>query len=308
MKPLSSVPSWKAWLKAFRLRTLPLAMASILMGSFLAYARGVFRTEVFVLASLTTLLLQVLSNLANDYGDSVHGADGDARKGPQRMVQAGIISPQAMKRAMGVFALLSLLSGLALLWVSLGWGMAFWVFLGIGLLGIVAAVTYTSGPKPYGYAGLGDISVMLFFGWVGVMGVYYLYAGVFDAYILLPATSSGLLATAVLNVNNIRDIASDKQAGKMSIPVRIGRKAACRYHAVLLSGALVCAFAYVLLQGYTPQGYLFLLAAPFLLINQQAVLHKTDPRDLDPYLKQMALSALLFTLLFGAGLLWYMRA
>ncbi|PWJ42792.1 1,4-dihydroxy-2-naphthoate polyprenyltransferase [Sediminitomix flava] len=291
----------KAWLQAFRLRTLPLALSCIGMGSFLAAQQGSFRGDVLGLCILTTIFLQILSNLANDYGDSVHGADSEEREGPSRMVQTGVISLSAMKKAMIIFTILSLVSGISLLVVSLGSGMALWLFLGLGILSIIAAITYTAGSNPYGYAGLGDISVLIFFGLVGVLGTYYLHAQSFSYNLVLPALSCGFFATAVLNVNNVRDIESDKLAGKRSIPVRIGRKNAVIYHWVLILGGLICTTVYVL-QNYTnPWQFLFLASAPLLLKNGFAVQKYTSPKDLDPYLKQMALSTLVFVLLFGIG-------
>src|SRR5690554_4435762 len=210
----------QAWLHAIRLRTLPLALASILMASFMAQYHGLFRWEVFVLAALTTTLLQILSNLANDYGDSIHGADSAVRQGPIRAVQSGIISSGEMKKAMLVFALLSFISGNLLLFIALNDLFVYLSFVALGLLSIIAAVTYTSGTKPYGYLGLGDISVFLFFGLVGVLGTYYLHTLEFSPQLVLPAVSLGLFSTAVLNINNIRDINSDAQAGKN--PFRCG--------------------------------------------------------------------------------------
>lgn len=291
----------KTWLSAFRLRTLPLALASIGMGSFLAGADGTFSGSIFALCALTTIFLQILSNLANDYGDSIHGADSSDRQGPQRAVQSGQISRKAMFRAMIVFALLSLGSGLSLLYIALDSIKEFLMFLGLGVLAIIAAITYTAGKKPYGYEGLGDLSVLLFFGWVGVIGTYFLHAGTFDSSLLLPASSCGLFAVAVLNVNNIRDIESDKKAGKRSIPVRIGRSKAITYHWFLLGIGVLCAMTYVLIKFETPWQWLFLLSLPLLWINGRAVQTKEKASDLDPFLKQMALTTLLFVLTFGIG-------
>jgi 1,4-dihydroxy-2-naphthoate octaprenyltransferase len=293
----------QAWLLAFRLRTLPLALASILMGSFLANSHKAFQWSIFGLCVLTTVLLQILSNLANDYGDSKHGADSKDRQGPKRAVQAGLISSQAMKNAMILFAISAFVSGLGLLWVALGTNLRLFVgFLLLGVAALVAAVTYTAGSKPYGYAGLGDISVLLFFGWVGVMGSYFLYTKTFLWDLLLPATCCGCFATAVLNVNNIRDIDSDRQAGKLSIPVRIGREKAVVYHAILLFLGFACAVCYTLLNFMNGLQFLFLLAAPLLAKNFWAVQTQKTAQSLDPYLKQMAISALLFVLSFGLGL------
>ncbi|MCS6968197.1 MAG: 1,4-dihydroxy-2-naphthoate polyprenyltransferase [Cytophagales bacterium] len=295
--------SVKDWIEAFRLRTLPLALSSVLLGNWLAAAEGAFRWSVFLLTALTTLLLQILSNLANDYGDAVHGADlVKERKGPARAVQSGKISRSAMKRAILVCSLLALLSGLALLFISLGTqNPIFWIFLLTGLVAIAAAITYTVGAHPYGYAGLGDLAVLIFFGWVGVIGAYYLQTLHFTPTLFLPATACGLLAVAVLNINNIRDIESDKKAGKRSLPVRIGVENAVLYHWLLLLGAIVCCIAYALLlnKGFYP--LLFMGATPSLVRNGLAVSRLKNSPVLDFYLKQMAFSALFFTTLLGVG-------
>ncbi|RIJ34106.1 1,4-dihydroxy-2-naphthoate polyprenyltransferase [Pontibacter oryzae] len=293
----------QAWISAFRPRTLPLALSCIGMGGFMAAANGVFDATVVGLCVLTTLFLQILSNLANDYGDSKHGADSVHREGPMRAVQAGHIQAEHMKKGMLVFSLLSLVSGLLLLWVAFGTnGMLLsLVFLGLGLASIWAAISYTAGDKPYGYAGLGDIFVFVFFGLVGVLGTYFLQAQALQPVVILPALVCGFFSTAVLNVNNIRDINSDTLAGKRSIPVRLGPKRARVYHILLLLGGVASAFAYVLLTFQSLWQFLFILALPLLLVNALNVWRKQTSRELDPYLKQMALTTLLFVLLFGLG-------
>lgn len=284
------------------MRTLPLALASIGMGTFLAAAAGHFDGKVFALCVLTTTLLQVLSNLANDYGDSIHGADSDDRQGPKRAVQSGAITKKAMFRALVLFSILSLLSGAALAYVAIeDFGAVFWFFIGLGVLAVIAAITYTAGYRPYGYAGLGDLSVLIFFGFVATIGAAYLYEPVLRWDYVLPALSTGLFSVAVLNVNNIRDIESDKKAGKMSIPVRIGRPAAVFYHIALLSIGFACALIYVGLNYSSPWQLLFLLCLPLLVKNAKATISKTKAADLDPYLKQMALTTLVFVVLFGVG-------
>lgn len=295
----------KNWLIAARLRTLPLALSSIAMGIFLAVKDGFFNTYIAVACVLTTVFLQVLSNFANDYGDSVHGADSAERTGPKRAVQTGAITSKAMKNAVYVMATLSFLSGLWLLYVSL-WSnkTALITLLIIGILAIAAAIAYTNGKKPYGYAGLGDISVYIFFGLVGVIGTYYLFAQTWHWQLLLPASSCGLLATGVLNINNIRDIESDKKAGKLSIPVRLGAKNARIYHIFLLFSSVIAIIFYVLLQeNYSYWNWLFLVSVPLLFINGKSVWQKQKAQELDPYLKQLALSTLLFVLSFGVGLM-----
>lgn len=273
------------------------------MGAFLAADAGAFRWDIFLLAVLTTIFLQILSNLANDYGDSIHGADNASRKGPSRAVQSGVITSQQMRRVIALFTLLSLASGVILLIVSFGseWR-AILFFLALGLLSIGAAVTYTIGRKPYGYIGLGDLSVLLFFGFTGVMGSYYLFAKTVTSYEILPALSMGLLSVAVLNVNNIRDIESDRVAGKFSIPVRLGRRKAVIYHWGLLVLSVSCALLYTALDYQSPWQLLFLLAAPLFVMNGVAVTRKPSEL-LDPWLRQMAMSALIFVLLFGVGLI-----
>jgi 1,4-dihydroxy-2-naphthoate octaprenyltransferase len=252
---------------------------------------------------ITTVLLQILSNVANDYGDSVHGADHAGRQGPARAVQSGAITRQAMKRAVWIFALLSLVSGIALLYMAFGWNArAFLFFLALGLLSILAAVGYTAGKKPYGYVGLGDASVMIFFGWVGVGGTYYLLTRQLDYAVVLPAISCGAFAVGVLNINNVRDIESDRAAGKFSLPVRMGKKWAAHYHAGLIVVGLGAALAYTVLHWHSPWQLLFLVTVVFFVPIARAVIHKPSS-ELDPYLKRMAVATLLFVLLFGAGLL-----
>ena len=293
----------KAWIGAFRLRTLPLALSSIFMGAFLAAEKLQFKMPVLLLSALTTIFLQVLSNLANDYGDSVHGADHAERVGPARAVQSGKITSAAMKKGIYVLIALSLIAGIGLLWVALGSNLTlFFTFLGLGILSIVAAITYTAGKKPYGYAGLGDISVLIFFGWVGVIGSYFLHTQSFYPSLILPATSCGLFAVGVLNINNIRDIYSDQKVGKLSIPVRIGRQRAVYYHWGLLSIGFSCAIIYTLLNYKSPFQWLFLVTAILFLTNARAVNKFEDPKLLDPYLKHMALSTFQFVIIFGAGL------
>lgn len=291
------------WITASRPRTLPLAVASIILGSFLAGADGSFRWIVTLLCGLTAVFLQILSNLANDYGDSIHGADSADRTGPARAVQSGQVTADEMRRAMLLFGVLSAVSGVSLILVALGTGALLWliVFALLGGAAIWAAVNYTAGGNPYGYVGLGDLFVLIFFGWVGVMGTYFLNTQTLDWLILLPATACGLLAVAVLNINNIRDIESDKKAGKHSIPVRIGGERARQYHWLLLGLAVLCAVLYVLLTNYSPFQWLFVVMIPLLVRNGRSVATTYDPPKINPLLKQMSLTTLAFVILFGIG-------
>ena len=296
------MPSIHDWMIAARPRTLPLALASIGMGAFLAASVNQFRWDVFALTVLTTIFLQVLSNFANDYGDSIHGADRVEREGPKRAVQSGAISANAMRRAMILLAFLSFISGIALLLISIRWNVQLLiVFLMLGLLAIAAAVTYTAGRKPYGYAGLGDVSVLIFFGLVGVLGSFFLYTGYIAPLFLLPALSCGFFSVGVLNVNNIRDINTDQLAGKKSIPVRLGRNHAVIYHWVLLASGVLCSVVFVLLSYSTAYQWIFLVSVPLLIRNGKAVQTKMQAAELDPYLRQLALTTLVYVLTFGIG-------
>ena len=293
----------KAWLYAARPRTLALAIAGIVLGLFLAAARAEVRWLPAVLTLLTAVLLQILSNLANDYGDSLHGADHDERSGPRRAVQSGMISAEQMRRAMLLTAACAMLSGLVLVWMAFG-ARAIWLvalFLLLGAAAVWAAIAYTASSNPYGYRGLGDLFVFVFFGLVAVGGAYFLQTASLPPVVLLPAASCGFFAVGVLNVNNIRDIDSDRRAGKRSIPVRLGAHRARIYHWVLLLGGLGAALAYVLLTYRSPWQFLFLLSAPLFIRNGLTVWRAQASEALDPMLKQLSLSTLFFVLTFGVG-------
>lgn len=291
-----------SWIAAMRLRTLPLTIACIGLGGFLAAYNNLFSWPVFLLSLLTALCLQILSNLANDYGDSIHGADHEGRQGPRREVQSGNISPGAMRAGMAFFGLLSLISGLVLLSISNISMSVFLAFLGLGVLSIIAAILYTNGRLPYGYVGLGDLSVFLFFGLLGVGGSYFLHAGIMDWSVLLPASACGLLTVGVLNINNIRDIESDRAAGKYSIPVRLGREKAGYYHWTLIILAIVLSAVYVILNYSHPIQGLFILGVPLLIANGRAVWKQKETSGLDPFLRQMAIATLVFSILLGLSM------
>jgi 1,4-dihydroxy-2-naphthoate polyprenyltransferase len=297
----------KSWLAAARPRTLPLALASIILGSFLASAAGRFNGTIAILAALTTIFLQILSNFANDYGDAVSGKDTAERVGPRRAVATGLITKEAMLRGIIITSVLALISGVWLLVEALRGAPkeVFWIFLGLGFLSIGAAIAYTNGKRPYGYSGFGDIAVLLFFGWVGVLGTYFLHTLSFDPLLLLPATSVGLFATGVLNINNIRDIETDAKTGKLSIPVRLGVKRAIRYHWLLLFGGMLCAVLYTLATGSAWVSWIYILAFPLFVVNGRAISAHQKPGELNPRLGQLALSTLLFVVLFGLGQVWY---
>ncbi|AIR05297.1 1,4-dihydroxy-2-naphthoate octaprenyltransferase [Cedecea neteri] len=291
----------QAWLESLRPRTLPLAFASIVCGSALAYWQGVFDPAVALLALLTAGLLQILSNLANDYGDAVKGSDKEDRIGPLRGMQKGMITQAQMKRALVITVVLICLSGLSLVALACHTFADFMGFLLLGVLSIVAAITYTVGTRPYGYMGLGDISVLVFFGWISVAGTWYLQAHSLAPLVILPATACGLLATAVLNINNLRDIDSDRENGKSTLAVRLGPVIARRYHAGLLIGSLVCLALFNLIWLKSLWGWLFVLAAPLLLKQAAYVVREQSPVAMRPMLERTVKAALLTNLLFAMG-------
>ncbi len=236
----------KPWLQAFRLRTLPLAIGAITMGAFAANIAGVFRADVYVLCLLTAILLQILSNLANDYGDFKKGTDNDKRVGPKRALQSGIISEKAMFNAVILFSAACLVCGLLLLWVSFGtfgnWQT--WAMFVVGLAAIAAAIKYTVGKSAYGYSGLGDVFVFIFFGLVSVGGTYFLMAKTIEIQLLLPAICFGCLSVGVLNINNLRDITNDKASNKITLAVKLGRVRTQYYHLLLLLVSINAMFAF----------------------------------------------------------------
>ncbi len=293
----------QAWLESLRLKTLPLAVAAIMTGSALASWAGHFKWSVTLLALLTASLLQILSNLANDYGDVTKGSDTEKRIGPMRGMQKGLITAQQMQTALKITVLLSCLSGISLIIVACHSPSDIIGFLGLGLLAIIAAITYTVGAKPYGYMGLGDLSVLIFFGWFSVLGTYYLQANTFSLDTVLPATACGLLSVAVLNINNLRDIETDRQNGKNTLAVRLGGKKARYYHATLLTGAMLCFVIFTLLYLINWYNWLFLLSFPLLLQHMLQVLRDPTAKGMRPKLVQMVKAALLTNTLFSIGLI-----
>lgn len=293
------------WIEAARPRTLPLAFSSTLLGSFLAYSDKPFKVSVVILALLTTLFLQILSNLANDYGDSINGMDNEHRVGPKRSVQSGAIAAKSMLLAIIVTSLLTLNSGVLLIAYGFNFkisaGVIIFFLLGLAALG--AAIKYTVGSNPYGYSGFGDLFVYIFFGLTGVLGTYYLHTGTFNYSLLLPASAVGLLSTAVLNLNNMRDIEGDARSGKRTLVVMMGSQKAHWYHLALVAGAWICFLLYTMLtfHSYIQFGYLVML--PFFVIHLKKVFTTTPPAALDPQLRQLALATFGTVLLFGIGMI-----
>lgn len=299
---MTDISRTQAWLESLRPKTLPLAFSAIVVGTALAWWQGHFNPLVAILALVTAGLLQILSNLANDYGDAVKGSDKPDRIGPLRGMQKGVITQEQMKRALMVTVGLICLSGIALLMASYQTMEDFIGFMVLGGVSIIAAITYTVGTRPYGYIGLGDISVLIFFGWLSVMGSWYLQAHTLEAVTFLPATACGLLATAVLNINNLRDIDSDRENGKNTLAVRLGPVNARRYHTALLMGALLCLALFNLMALHNPWGWLFILAAPLLIKQARFVYTHRSPADMPPMLERTVKGALLINLLFVVGI------
>jgi len=293
----------KAFIKAARLRTLPLSISGIIVGSFLAYANEYFDWKICILALVTTIGFQVLSNFANDYGDGVKGTDNTDRIGPKRALQTGEITPKQMLNVIKMTGFITFMIALLLIYLSFGKEnrLYFFLFLIFGLASIAAAIKYTMGKKAYGYSGFGDVFVFLFFGWLSVVGSYFLYTKSLDITVFLPATTIGFLSVGVLNLNNMRDRESDARANKNTLVVKIGEEFAKYYHYYLLIASFLCASLYVIIHYRSPYQFLFLLAFVPIFKHLYTVYKNDNAKDLDPELKKLALSTFLFSFLFGIG-------
>lgn len=292
----------KNFIKAARLRTLPLSISGIILGGFLAMSDGLFNGVIFSLALITTIGFQVISNFANDYGDGVKGTDA-IRIGEERMVSSGKISPKQMKKAIMISVILTIIFALFLIYESFGlsnFGYSLLFFV-LGIVSVAAAIKYTVGDLAYGYSGFGDIFVFLFFGLLSVLGSYFLFTKEIYFLLTLPAISIGLLSTAVLNLNNMRDYQNDKKSKKNTIVVKIGLKAAKRYHYSLLLLSFISAVSYVVLTFTKTVQFIFLLAYIPLVIHALFVYNNKEELRLDAELKKVALSTFLFSVLLGLG-------
>ncbi|MDA8893421.1 1,4-dihydroxy-2-naphthoate octaprenyltransferase [Flavobacteriaceae bacterium] len=292
----------KNFIKAARLRTLPLSISGIILGGFLAMSDGLFNGVIFSLAILTTIGFQVISNFANDYGDGVKGTDA-IRIGEERMVSSGKISPKQMKKAIMISVILTIIFALFLIYESFGlsnFGYSLLFFI-LGIVSVIAAIKYTVGNLAYGYSGFGDLFVFLFFGLLSVLGSYFLFTKEIYFLLTLPAISIGLLSTAVLNLNNMRDYQNDKKSKKNTIVVKIGLKAAKRYHYNLLLLSFISAVSYVVLTFTKTVQFIFLLAYIPLVIHALFVYNNKEELRLDAELKKVALSTFLFSVLLGLG-------
>lgn len=293
-----------SWVSAARLRTLPLSVSGIIVGTTIAAQQGYFNIVVFSLALGTTLGLQVLSNFANDYGDGVKGTDNEDRVGPARALQSGLISRREMKQGIIVTAAATLILALLLIYTAFGGENFLYaiIFFFLGLGAIAAAIKYTVGSNAYGYKGMGDIFVFLFFGLVAVFGSYFLYAMQFDWTVFLPAAAIGLLSAGVLNLNNMRDRASDQKAGKNTLVVLLGDENAKNYHYSLIIGAVLFMTIYSVLTATEWNDVLYAIAFIPLFLHLKRVVQNENPMLLDPELKILALTTFLLSVLFGAGL------
>ena len=315
----------KHWIQAARLRTLPLSVSGIILGSMYALANATeteltptrnFSWLLFAFAILTTLGLQILSNFANDYGDGVKGTDNADRVGPQRAIQSGAISPKAMKNAIIITAVLTLLSAITLIYFAFGksnFGYSIF-FLVLGMLAIVSAIRYTVGNTAYGYRGYGDLFVFIFFGLVSTVGVNFLYSKQLDWLLFLPATAIGLLSVGVLNLNNMRDENSDRKSNKNTIVVKIGGAKAKIYHYFIIISAMVITLVFAIYfdlnKDVEPHKinfdmYIFLLAYIPLIKHLQTVKSNTIPEKLDPELKKLALSTFALAILLSFCMIFF---
>ena len=299
----------KKWILAARLRTLPLSLSGLLLAGFIAKFEGIFRNDIFFLSLLTTLAFQVLSNFANDYGDAVKGTDAN-RIGEQRAVASGLITKKQMKTAIAIMIVVSLICISALLYVSFvpDYLNYLYIFLGLGIASILAAMAYTMGKKPYGYIGLGDIFVFLFFGILAVAGGEFLYSKVFRWEILLPAASMGLWSVAVLNLNNMRDVENDVKNNKITIASKLGFDNSRYYQMALMTLPFILSASYVTMlpsKAGKLSGFVFLILIFFANGIRRKIFAVKNPKDYDPFLKQVAMLALFFAVLLGYSLIGF---
>ena len=291
--------NFKVWISSFRLRTLPLSISGIILGSALAYSNQLFNINIFVFAILTTISLQILSNLANDYGDGVKGTDNNNRIGPERAIQSGLISPQQMKYAIIINVLILIVLITILLYFSFGTNeyLNLLAFFSLGIISIFSAIKYTVGNKAYGYYALGDLFVLLFFGFLSVMGSYYLYAKNLEINTILPSLSVGLLSVAVINLNNMRDLVSDKLSNKITIAGKLGFANSKKYHFLILISSIVFSLLFILFFYYKLISLIVLISYVPIIIHLKKVYHITKPVDYNNELKKVAISTFVFSII-----------
>jgi 1,4-dihydroxy-2-naphthoate octaprenyltransferase len=291
-----------AWIASLRLGTILLSSIAILQGSALAAWHGMFDPVITVLALTTAALLQILCNLANDYGDVLKGTDGQLRIGPRRALHTGVISMTQMRFGLWTCSSLCVISGATLITYAVNSAEAALSFVLLGLLCIAAALAYTLGRYAYGYLGLGDLSVLIFFGWTGVAGSYVLQTGGIDLVVFWPATACGLFAVATLNINNLRDIKSDARSNKKTLAVRLGPKRARYYHMLVLILAFLCLVIGAIQTWNGWRSALFALALPWLVVQACRVVTNHEPRSMLKMLAPTVLAGVLTQALFLVGL------
>jgi 1,4-dihydroxy-2-naphthoate octaprenyltransferase len=295
---------------------LPLSVSGIIVGSMYALANPtddvltpteVFNWKLFAFAIITTLGLQILSNFANDYGDGMKGTDNEDRVGPKRAIQSGVITPQAMKSAIILTSVLTLLSAIYLIYLAFGaHNLGYSLFyLILGIAAIASAIRYTVGNSAYGYRGFGDVFVFVFFGLVSTLGVNFLYSKQLDAVLILPATAIGFLSVAVLNLNNMRDEASDRKSGKNTLVVKMGIENAKKYHYFLIVGAMILVLLFAVLSDFNFDQYLFLSAYIPLIKHLNTVRKNENTKLLDPELKKVALSTFALSILLALCMIFF---
>lgn len=288
-------------MSAARLRTLPLSVSGIMIGSSYAFFVNKFNSSLFIIALLTTVAYQVLSNFANDYGDGIKGAD-DNRTGPKRAVQSGLISRPSMKKAIKILSLVSIILTLFLVTLAFGaFSKYFFLFIVLGSLAIFAAIKYTVGKFAYGYFGLGDLFVFIFFGIVSVLGSNFLFSANLNWLLLNPAITLGLLSVGVLNLNNMRDLKSDEKSGKKTLAVCMGKKTSKIYHSVIISAAIVLMLKFQIsleIQSVFLNIILFLNILG-LLIHLFQIYNITQPSHYDNFLKILALHAFFYSIIIS---------
>lgn len=291
------------WLSAIRPRTLPLSISGIIVAGCLAEYNGVFNWKIFLLAIATTISFQILSNLANDYGDAEKGTDNDERIGPERAIQSGSISLGEMIYAIRMNILICIVLTAGLIFSAFGSKhlLLALLFFCLAFFAVRSAMKYTMGSKAYGYRGLGDIYVFLFFGIVSVLGCYVLFSKQFDHIAILPAIAIGLLSAGVLNLNNMRDIETDFKSNKITTAVKLGKEKAKKYHSFLIIGGIAVSFLFGILYYVSPFNLIFIIAYIPLLLHLKRVNTVTNLRDFDPELKKLALSTVLLATLLGVG-------
>lgn len=291
-----------------RLRTLPLSMAGVLLGILLAVANWKVDLWTAVLIVLTTVCLQILSNLSNELGDVQRGTDTAERQGPQYGLIGGGMSVGELKTLIGVFVGLCIVFGVAMTWRAFGtlWDLTPILILMLGAAAIAAAMRYTLGPNPYGYRAKGDIYVFLFFGLVAVLGAYFVCTQGLGLHwkLLLPASAIGFFSVGVLNVNNIRDMKTDA-ANRVTVAIRLGLRRSRIYQTALVGLGLACMVAYCLLCWPSPWHWLWLLSLPLFLRHLHLVWTRTD-RALDPALPLLVVATFLLSLLAGLGFCVYL--